>query len=103
MFKRLISAALVFGMAALAPPAGAQVACADRDFVVARLAEYYGEKLDALGLRTDRELIEIWSSDQAGTWTILMTRSDGTSCVVASGTGWTSKFLNPEKPDDPAS
>ncbi len=103
MFKRLVSAALVFGMAALAPPVAAQTACADREHVVARLAEYYGEKLDALGLRTDRELIEIWSSDQDGTWTILMTLPDGTSCVVAFGTGWTSKFPDTAKPDGTAS
>ncbi len=34
MFKRLIAGALVFGMAAMAPPAHAQVSCAARSDIV---------------------------------------------------------------------
>ena len=32
--------------------------------------------------------MELWASDQMGTWTALHRGSDGISCVVASGIGW---------------
>lgn len=92
MFKRIVTAAMVFGMAALAPPSNAQTACAKRSEIVHMLENAFAEKLSALGLRSELQLMEIWSSDAKGTWTILLTKADGTSCIVASGTDWVSNF-----------
>ena len=33
-------------------------------------------------------MIEVYSSDETGTWTILVTRPDGTSCLLAAGQRW---------------
>lgn len=91
MFKRLISAALVFGAAALAPPADAQVSrCLPRDALIEKLLENYGETLTGGGLQSPQQLLEIWSSDQTGTFTVFYTRPDGISCVVATGRNWNS-------------
>ena len=40
-----------------------------------------------MGLSTDGGLIEIYSSEK-GTWTILVTRPSGITCLVAAGDNW---------------
>ena len=94
MFKRLISAALVFGAAALAPPADAQGArCLPRDALIETLQINYGEKLIGGGLQSPQQLLEVWSSDLTGSFTVFMTRPDGISCVVATGQNWNSNTV----------
>ncbi|WP_166417799.1 hypothetical protein [Cochlodiniinecator piscidefendens] len=91
MFKRVIGAALIFGAAALAPPATAQNArtyCAPRDTIVQTLMGRYAETLYAGGLQSQSNLLEVWSSPESGSFTILMTRPNGISCVMASGEHW---------------
>ncbi|MBD3664777.1 hypothetical protein [Sulfitobacter aestuariivivens] len=92
MYKRLFSLALVFGMAALAPPSFA-MACAPRDAMVERLNDHYNETLTARGLQNENALMEIFTSKDTGTYTVLLSRADGISCVVSSGTHW-----SPAKP-----
>ncbi|MGB3408544.1 MAG: hypothetical protein WBA67_13750 [Jannaschia sp.] len=62
--------------------------CAPRDVVVSRLNKSYGENFSGGGLQGNSAVIEVWTSPEDGTWTILMTRSDGISCVMAAGTDW---------------
>ncbi|MEO3417124.1 hypothetical protein AAFO92_20910 [Roseovarius sp. CAU 1744] len=89
MFKRLFSMALVFGAAALAPPAQAQgIHCMPRDVLVQRLANNHDEELKGGGLQNAQQLLEIWSSDSTGSFTVFITRPNGQSCVVATGQNW---------------
>jgi len=92
MFKRTITAALIFGAAALAPPAFGQsrVACMNRDALTETLTTRYSESLTGGGLQNPSQLLEIWSSPETGSFTVFITRPDGTSCVVASGQNWQS-------------
>ena len=90
MFKRLVSASLLFGMAATAPPALA-MSCAARDTVVGRLQSIYSEALTAGGLQSNRTataMVEVWTSPESGTFTVIVTNPQGVSCVVAAGTDW---------------
>lgn len=90
MFKRLITTALLFGMAATAPPAYA-ASCAMRDTLVEGLKSKFSETLTAGGLQgsqTTATLIEVWASEQNGTFTVIITNPQGVSCVVAAGTDW---------------
>ncbi len=87
MFKRLLTTALVFGMASLAPPAWAMT-CAPRDGIVERLSDTHSETLTSRGLQNESTLIEIFTSPKTGSYTILMSRADGISCIVSSGTHW---------------
>ena len=87
MYKRLISAALAFGVAALAPPAYA-MSCAPRDDMVERLETQFKETLTARGLQNANALIEIFASPETGSYTVLLSRADGISCIVSSGTHW---------------
>lgn len=88
MFKRLFTASLVFGTVALGPPALAQATCMPRDNMVDSLNSKFSETLAGGGLQTEHRLIEIWRSSESGTFTIIMTRPDGMSCVLAAGQNW---------------
>ncbi len=88
MFKRIFTAALLFGAAAHAPPAEAQTACGPRADIVKRLAEGYSEQLAGAGLQNPRQMIEVWAAPGGGTFTVLVSRADGLSCIVATGDNW---------------
>ena len=90
MFKRIVSSALVFGVVALAPPAHAQsgLACNTRDNLVKTLEDRYHETLDSVGLQGPELLIEVWSARDTGSFTVIITKPNGISCVVASGSNW---------------
>ena len=77
-------------LAVLAPTAlfAQQNNCAERDRVVKSLESSYGESFAGGGMQNAQQIIEIWYSEDKGTWTILMTRANGRSCIMASGTNW---------------
>ena len=62
--------------------------CADRQHVVNKLESGYGEVFAGGGLQNTDRVFEVWFSEDKGTWTILMTRADGKTCIMASGTNW---------------
>ncbi|MBW4709680.1 hypothetical protein KX928_17980 [Roseobacter sp. YSTF-M11] len=59
--------------------------CAPREAVVDRLAEGYGETRQSMGLGANNAVIEVFASDETGTWTITVTTPNGLTCLVASG------------------
>lgn len=84
---------LLFGLGLAATvlpavPVHAQSGCAPRDQIVERLKEQFGEALAGGGLRSEMQVLEVWAAPETGTWTVLMTRADGITCVMASGTNW---------------
>lgn len=88
MFKRILSSALVFGMAALAPPAAAQAICGPRPAITNWLTTSFGETRSAVGMIGQNRVLELWVAAETDSWTILVTRPDNISCVVAGGTNW---------------
>ncbi len=90
MYRCILSiSALVLGMAVAAPSvAQAQMACGERDSVIAKLGEKYGEVRRGGGLAGQTAIFEIWASEATGTWTILKTAPDGMACIMAVGDGW---------------
>lgn len=81
--KFLTNAALA--VAALAGPAVAQQNCAPREMVLERLASRYGETRQSMGLGGNNSVIEVFASEETGTWTITVTTVQGMTCLVASG------------------
>ena len=72
--------------ALLAIPAGAQGNnCGPRDIVVERLAAKYSETRQSMGLGSNNALIEVFASQDTGSWTITVTHPNGVMCFVASG------------------
>lgn len=59
--------------------------CAPREAVVDRLAESYGETRQSIGLGANNAVVEVFASDETGTWSITVTAPGGLTCLVASG------------------
>jgi len=59
--------------------------CAPHAAVVERLANGYGESRQSIGLGSDNSVVEVYASDETGSWTIVVTRPGGPSCLVAAG------------------
>jgi hypothetical protein len=70
-------------------PAAAQNGlCADRTKIVERLQTKYGESRQGVGVAQGQRVVEIWASEDSGSWTIVMTMPDGSSCLIAAGEDW---------------
>ena len=85
-------------MAIIPAAAQAGVECAPRTALLAGLATKFHEAPVAIGLASSGALIEILTSADGETWTLLISRPDGTSCLVASGQDW--QKLAPVVPAD---
>jgi hypothetical protein len=70
----------------LAGPALAQgMACDDHAALQQRLADSWGESRQSIGLGADGAVMEVFASEETGTWTIAVTRPGGPTCIVAAG------------------
>lgn len=73
---------------AMAEAQAARSLCAERDQIVGTLTGYFGETARSWGMGPAGHIVEIFASDETGTWTITVTAPDGTTCLVASGNSW---------------
>lgn len=80
----VLAAVLTIGLSA--GPAAAQ-ACLKHEQIVEKLKGKFQEKQLGYGLIGEKAIMEIYASKE-GSWTIIVTRSNGISCVVAAGTDW---------------
>ena len=91
MDKTLFALSLVFAGLILVTQAAQAAQCAPRDQVVAGLATGFDEVRRGAGLTAApdgrTQVIEIFTS-ASGSWTIVVTRPDGQTCLVASGQAW---------------
>lgn len=103
--KRVIIASLIsLGMMlGVVTPALAQGAsCADRTLIVERLSDKYGETRQSAGLNQNNGMVEVFASDDTGTWTILVTMPNGMSCLMAAGKAWQGETAAVDVPDEGA-
>lgn len=68
-------------------PASAQALCSDRSNFLKHLGANHSEAPAAMGLTSGGKVVEVLTSE-SGTWTIIVTNPDGTSCIVAAGEAW---------------
>lgn len=68
--------------------ATAQNLCMPREQIVELLDARYSESPVAFGLASGGRLVEVFSTADGSTWTLLLTAPDGTSCMMAEGQGW---------------
>ena len=82
-FAPLIAAlALTFIMLT---PAQAQAMCGPREIIVSQLQDKYGEQRQGFGLQRGRGVLELYASQETGSWTILVTDPRGQACLMATG------------------
>ena len=85
------TALLALAVFLVSSAAVAQVSCGQRDKIVEWLAVEYKEAPIATGVSSKGSLIEVLSTHDGDTWTVIVTSPDGDSCVIASGQGWRAK------------
>ena len=59
--------------------------CAEREAVLSRLNERYGESRQSIGIAGQGCVVEVFASLETGSWTITVTMPNGITCLVASG------------------
>jgi hypothetical protein len=66
----------------------AQDRCLPRHEMLKHLSAQFKETPVAIGLVDDATALEILTTADGKTWTAVLTRSNGLTCVVASGESW---------------
>jgi hypothetical protein len=93
----LLVAIMVFACGAFASPLGAQTApnnsrmpCHNAMEIAKQLSNKYAEAPVAFGLQSNGNLLQVYSSEEKGTWTVVSTTPGGVSCIIAAGKRWES-------------
>ncbi len=91
--KRIMYSMMLFVVASflVSSVAMSQVPCGQRDEIFEWLAVKYKEAPIASGVSSTGSLIEVLSTHDGETWTLIVTSPDGNSCMIASGQGWRAK------------
>lgn len=91
-------AGLCFAAPAYAQSLAEQATCGDREELTSKLTRKFGEMQQGTGLVSQNRVLELWRSGD-GSWTVLMTRPDGKTCILAAGSFW--RDFDPGQPGDP--
>ncbi len=88
------------GLAASGAPAVAALECSEHKTVLGQFASTYKEAPVAGGLTRDGRLLQVLSSGDTGTWTIVLSKPDGETCVIMAGEAWhkIKSKLDPKEP-----
>ncbi|MSO70858.1 MAG: hypothetical protein EXQ88_02400 [Alphaproteobacteria bacterium] len=62
--------------------------CVDRDMLLRQLHSKFDETPIAVGLTSAGGVMELLISKQGRTWTLIVTRPSGLSCLFTAGEGW---------------
>jgi hypothetical protein len=87
---RELSLASIIAAAVIATsvsPSNAASPCGRHEEITKVLTSKYQETRRILGVINTRNVMEIFLSPQ-GTWTVLLTDTNGMSCITASGEAW---------------
>jgi len=87
-YQTAIVSALLIGWSAFSTSAQAQTMCGERNAVIKSLAKTYSETPVSMGLASNGAIIEILASPSGASFTIILTRPNGLSCVMAAGENW---------------
>ena len=86
----ILGAVVFSGIVASTEDAQAAVACGPREQVVKMLQTQHDEVPVSMGLAVNGAVVEVFSRADGSSWTLVMTRPDGNSCLMASGESWMS-------------
>lgn len=88
-YRTVISSTLILiaGSFAHPPAAMAQPVCGSHQSIAENLEKFYSEAPVSMGITSGGGVIEVFSSPK-GTWTLVNTQPNGTSCLIAAGQDW---------------
>jgi len=76
---------LLAAVLATAPGNAQPTNCADRASIVEGLAQGFGEVRQGIGLSANGNIVEVFASAETRTWTIIVTRPGGRTCLLDAG------------------
>jgi len=76
--------------------------CDRRQRVLGHLADKYKESPVAIGVTNGGGLVEVLSTGDGRTWTIIVSNPDGLTCLLATGEGWRPIHSDPHRLDPEA-
>ena len=85
---KILALGVGLALASTTNAAAAQPQCDQRDSVLQILEQKYKEAPVALGVTHNGGLVEVLSTGNGTTWSIIVTTPQGMSCLVAAGEGW---------------
>lgn len=87
--------ALAFGLLISLPAFAQSPQCAKRTAILETLSTKYGEAPIGVGLTANGSVLELLASG-AGSWSIIVTDTTGTTCPIAIGEAWSAGTGVPE-------
>ena len=85
----VLAAFLLAALSLWPAPAVGQVLCGPQNKLADQLKQRFGETRQAMGVSTDAQrIVELFMAPN-GSWTIVVTDTQGRSCIVLSGEDWT--------------
>ncbi len=85
-------------LAAASLPAQAQPNCFTHDKILDRFSAVYDEAPVARGLTQDGQMVQVLSTGDGKTWTLIVSKPGGETCVLMAGEGWRSATHKPKEP-----
>ena len=80
------------------PAHAANSACSTRDQVISQLNEKYKEAPTAVGLANNGALVEVLTTGDGSTWTLVVSMPNGATCLLAAGQDWQVLVTTPPDP-----
>jgi len=84
----MLAFALLIGASVSLSPAKAQDAGMDRDLVINELRKIHAESTIGMGLASNGGVVELFTTMDGSTWTLILTMPDGKSRVIGGGESW---------------
>ncbi len=82
-----LAAGLLFSAFAQAQQVQSGSICGERSKFLTHLGKNHQEAPTAMGVTSSGRMLEVLTSTN-GTWTILVTHPNGTTCIVTAGQAW---------------
>ena len=99
---RLWTLTLIALILPCAAPAQQNPLCAPRESVISQLKTRFGETPRSIGLATQGQMMELFASEETGSWTIAVTLPTGTTCLLATGQNFETVTPRVDLPSAPA-
>lgn len=87
-YLNFVTVLIFLGAWLFSADAGAQALCGSQKDVLAALASRFQEFPTEMGLTNGEGLLELLTSADGATWTLVMVAPDGLTCVIATGKQW---------------
>jgi hypothetical protein len=68
--------------------------CDQRASIIGSLGAKYREAPVAIGVTSTGGIVEVLTTSDGATWSIIVSNPNGTSCLIAAGEGWRALRFN---------